>query len=94
MVVRQNTVTSGDQERVDYYANDESIAKSKTGYYDKSKSQTQAKGNAKWLGSLKGETELGLDDEVIQEDFKKICYGVSPKNKELRQKQNQKDVNI
>ena len=70
MVLRRKTVDSSSQELIDYYANDESLSKEKgkVGYYKSEKSKVT--GNSRWLGALK--SELGLEDEIVQDDFKKI----------------------
>ena len=86
MVLRRKTVDSSSQELIDYYANDESLSKEKgkVGYYKSEKSKVT--GNSRWLGALK--SELGLEDEIVQDDFKKIIYGQSPDNSfNLRQRQ-------
>lgn len=89
MVLRRKTVTAEHQEKVDYYANDESIAKEKTAYYAKGK--TLAKGNALWIGALKSEFEL--EDEIIQSTFKEISYGTHPVTKERLKGHGQKHEN-
>jgi conjugative relaxase-like TrwC/TraI family protein len=72
LVLRRVTVVASNKAGVDYYANDESVAQEKSKYYSKG----LAKGSAKWLGSLKD--ELGLDEEIIRSEFKKIAYGKHP----------------
>lgn len=78
MVLRRKTVTAEHQEKIDYYANDESLAEDKTDYYSKDKQL--AKGSSKWLGKLK--SKLGLDDEVTRNKFKEVSYGNHPITKE------------
>lgn len=80
MVLRRKTITAEHQEKVDYYANDESLSeeKDKTSYY--SKDSEMAKGSAKWVGKLKN--KLGLEDEIIRSEFKQISYGNHPITKE------------
>jgi hypothetical protein len=75
LVLRRVTVVASKEAGVNYYAKDESIAQDKSKYYKKG----LAKGSAKWLGSLR--EELGLDEEVIQSEFKAIAYGKHPATK-------------
>ena len=73
-----NTVTSGIREKEEYYTRDESLALSQESVtsYDKKKQITSA------VAYGKGATELGLEKNLTQDDFKSLFYGFKPGTQE------------
>ncbi len=73
-----NTVTSGIREKEEYYTEDESLASSQESVtsYEKKKQITSA------ISYGKGATELGLELNLTQDDFKSLFYGFKPGTQE------------
>ncbi len=69
-----NTVTSGIREKEEYYTEDESLASSQeiVTSDEKKKQITSA------ISYGKGATELGLEKNLTQDDFKSLFYGFKP----------------
>lgn len=76
-----NTISSQNQEKEDYYINDESLSDEEV---DRStletKSAVQRMTQAVWHG--KGASTLGLEGDVQRKDFKQLFYGYQPGTEE------------
>lgn len=72
-----NTISSKNQEKEDYYTNDESLGDDLA--YDstsKTKSSSKKMTQAVWHG--RGASTLGLEGYVQRKDFRQVFYGYQP----------------
>uniref|UniRef100_B8HZ01 Conjugative relaxase domain protein n=1 Tax=Cyanothece sp. (strain PCC 7425 / ATCC 29141) TaxID=395961 RepID=B8HZ01_CYAP4 len=80
-----HTITSGHQEKEDYYTQDESLCDGQADYYGQSaqsttESSVQSLTQALWYG--KGAARLGLVGIVQRQDFQSVFYGDQPGGQE------------
>jgi len=76
-----NTISSDNQEKEDYYTNDESLGSGED-YYSKSETKSSVKKMTQAVWHGKGAYSLGLKGYAQQKDFKQVFYGYKPETKE------------
>lgn len=73
-----STISSQNQEKEDYYTNDESLGDEQADYSTtpKTKSSSSKMTQAVWHG--RGASTLGLEGDVQRKDFRQVFYGYQP----------------
>jgi conjugative relaxase-like TrwC/TraI family protein len=81
-VKSMNTISSGDQEKEEYYTEDESLRDEQEEYYGKAETKSSSKKMTQAVWHGKGAYALGLEGHIDRSDFKQVFYGYKPGTEE------------